>query len=164
MAESGTSHYRYEVVIYWSDEDDAFIAEIPELAGCAADGATPSEAIVNIRTVIGEWIKTAKELGRTLPEPARLSDSHSTDGIEWTQLAESSLEFWLDEEENIYADLAKSPARKMWTNYDGEADVLYVHFEEVPASDHSEIGDEGIILDYQDKKLVGLTILDASKR
>jgi len=53
---------------------------------------------------------------------------------------------------------------EMWLDYDDAVDVLYVHFEEVPASNHSEKGDEGIILDYRDKHLVGLTILDASKR
>ena len=103
-------------------------------------------------------------MGRTLPEPTRLSDSLSTDGIDWTKLAESSLEFWLDEKENVYADLAKSPARKIWLDYDDAADVLYVHFEETPVSDHSEMGDDGIILDYRDQNLVGLTILDASQR
>lgn len=60
---------RYEVVIYWSDEDQAFIAEIPELPGCAADGATYQEAIANAEVVIREWIETALELGRTVPEP-----------------------------------------------------------------------------------------------
>lgn len=54
MTESGMSHNRYEIVIRWSNEDNAFIAEIPELAGCAADGSTYSEAIANIRTVSGE--------------------------------------------------------------------------------------------------------------
>ena len=164
MTESGMSHNRYEIVIRWSNEDNAFIAEIPELAGCAADGPTYSEAIANIRTVSGEWIKTAKELGRTLPEPTRLSDSLSTDGIEWTKLAESSLEFWIDEEEDVYADLAKASSRKLWLDYDGAADVLSVHFEEPPTSDHSKMGDDGIVLDYRDQNLVGLTILDASQR
>ncbi len=58
----------------------------------------------------------------------------------------------------------KLPARKMWLNYDAEVDVLYVHFEEKPASTHSEMTDEGIILDYSDERLVGLTILNASQR
>jgi predicted RNase H-like HicB family nuclease len=61
--------YRYEVIIYWSEEDQAFIGEVPELAGCAADGATYSEAISNVEVVIGEWIETARELGRPIPEP-----------------------------------------------------------------------------------------------
>jgi predicted RNase H-like HicB family nuclease len=61
--------YRYEVIIYWSEEDQAFIAEVPELAGCAADGATYAEAISNVEVVIGEWIETARELGRPIPEP-----------------------------------------------------------------------------------------------
>lgn len=58
----------------------------------------------------------------------------------------------------------KLPARKLWLDYDDEADVLYVHFEEKPASTHSEMTDAGILLDYRDETLVGLTILDASQR
>jgi predicted RNase H-like HicB family nuclease len=61
--------YRYEVVIYWSEEDQAFIAEVPELAGCAADGATYAEAVANVEVIIDEWIETAKKLGREIPEP-----------------------------------------------------------------------------------------------
>jgi predicted RNase H-like HicB family nuclease len=60
---------RYEVIIYWSAEDGAFIAEVPELAGCAADGPTPHEALANVEVVAREWIETARELGRTVPEP-----------------------------------------------------------------------------------------------
>lgn len=60
---------KYELIIYWSEDDQAFIAEAPELAGCAADGATYSEAVANIQVVIDEWIETAKELGRDVPEP-----------------------------------------------------------------------------------------------
>lgn len=60
---------KYEVIIYWSDEDHAFIAEVPELPGCMADGATYKEALANAETVIQEWIETAKELGRPIPEP-----------------------------------------------------------------------------------------------
>jgi len=60
---------KYEIIIYWSEEDQAFIAEAPELAGCAADGATHQEALVNLEVVIQEWIETAKELGRPIPEP-----------------------------------------------------------------------------------------------
>lgn len=59
----------YEVIIYWSDEDQAFIAEVPELPGCAADGATYQEALANVEVVMQEWIETAKELGRPIPEP-----------------------------------------------------------------------------------------------
>ena len=58
----------------------------------------------------------------------------------------------------------KLPATKMWLDYDNDADVLYVHFEATPASTHSEMTDEGMILDFHDEKLVGLTILDASQR
>ena len=60
---------KYEVIIYWSDEDGAFIAEVPELAGCMADGATYQESLANAEITIQEWIETAKELGRPIPEP-----------------------------------------------------------------------------------------------
>lgn len=60
---------RYEVIIYWSAEDRAFIAEVPELLGCAADGATYHEALANVEVVIQEWIETARELKRPIPEP-----------------------------------------------------------------------------------------------
>ena len=60
---------RYEVIIFWSDEDQAFLAEVPELAGCMADGQTYQEALKNAEVAIDEWIETAKELGRPIPEP-----------------------------------------------------------------------------------------------
>ena len=60
---------RYEVILYWSDEDQAFIAEVPELPGCAADGNTYRQALANVEVVVQEWIETAKELGRPVPEP-----------------------------------------------------------------------------------------------
>jgi predicted RNase H-like HicB family nuclease len=60
---------RYEIVLYWSRDDEAFIAEVPELPGCAADGTTYQEALANAEVVIGEWIETARELGRLVPEP-----------------------------------------------------------------------------------------------
>lgn len=60
---------RYEVIIYWSDEDQAFIAEAPELAGCMADGKTHGDALTNLEVVVSEWIETAKDLGRAVPEP-----------------------------------------------------------------------------------------------
>ena len=63
------SKHRYEVIIYWSEDDDAFIAEVPELAGCIADGASYEEALQNIHVIIDEWIETAKSLGRTIPTP-----------------------------------------------------------------------------------------------
>jgi predicted RNase H-like HicB family nuclease len=59
----------YEIIIYWSDEDAAFIAEVPELPGCAADGATHAEALANVEVVIGEWIETAREMNREIPRP-----------------------------------------------------------------------------------------------
>lgn len=59
----------YEIILHWSEVDQAFIAEVPKLAGCAADGATYQEALANIEIVIAEWIETARELGRPIPEP-----------------------------------------------------------------------------------------------
>ena len=60
---------KYEIILYWSEEDQAFIAQVPELSGCAADGATRQEALANAELVIAEWLKTASELGRPIPEP-----------------------------------------------------------------------------------------------
>lgn len=63
------TRHRYEIILYWSEDDCAYIAEVPELAGCAADGASYREALENVETVIVEWVETAKELGRPVPEP-----------------------------------------------------------------------------------------------
>jgi predicted RNase H-like HicB family nuclease len=60
---------KYEVIIYWSEEDSAFIAEVPELSGCMADGETYQEALANVETIIQEWLETAREIGRPIPEP-----------------------------------------------------------------------------------------------
>ncbi|MBU1299321.1 MAG: type II toxin-antitoxin system HicB family antitoxin [Bacteroidetes bacterium] len=60
---------RYEVIIYWSEEDQAFIAEVPELLGCMADGLTYQEALKNVEVIIKEWIEAAKSLGREIPKP-----------------------------------------------------------------------------------------------
>ena len=60
---------RYEVIIYWSQDDQAFVAEAPELPGCMADGKSHQEALANLEVAICEWIKTAKELRRSIPEP-----------------------------------------------------------------------------------------------
>lgn len=60
---------KYEIIIYWSQEDNAFIAEVPELPGCMADGKTYRQALSNAEVVIREWIDTAKELGRAVPQP-----------------------------------------------------------------------------------------------
>jgi predicted RNase H-like HicB family nuclease len=60
---------KYEIIIYWSADDDSFIAEVPELPGCMADGETYQEALANAEVIIQEWMETAKELGRTVPEP-----------------------------------------------------------------------------------------------
>jgi len=64
-----SNNYKYEIIIYWSEEDNAFIAEAPELPGCAADGSTYTEALANIDVIMQEWIDTATELGRAIPEP-----------------------------------------------------------------------------------------------
>jgi len=61
--------FKYEIIIYWSNEDGAYIAEVPELPGCIADGTTYREVLENITQVIEEWLETAKELGRNIPEP-----------------------------------------------------------------------------------------------
>lgn len=61
--------YKYEILIYWSEEDKLYIAEVPELAGCMSDGKTPVEALNNVEIVIKEWIEVAKELGRDIPLP-----------------------------------------------------------------------------------------------
>ena len=60
---------KYEIIMYWSQEDQAFIAEVPELPGCAADGSTYQQALANVEVVIKGWLETAKELGRSIPEP-----------------------------------------------------------------------------------------------
>jgi predicted RNase H-like HicB family nuclease len=60
---------KYEVIIYWNEEDQAFLAEVPELPGCMADGASTHEALANVEMVAREWIETARELGREIPEP-----------------------------------------------------------------------------------------------
>jgi len=61
--------HRYEVIIYWSEEDNAYIAEVPELPGCMADGATYEEALKSVKVIIDEWIETAKSMGREIPVP-----------------------------------------------------------------------------------------------
>ena len=63
------NNLRYEVIIYWSEQDQAFIAEVPELSGCAADGPSYQKALAAVEVVINEWIETAKELGRKIPKP-----------------------------------------------------------------------------------------------
>ncbi len=60
---------RYEILIYWSQEDQAFIAEVPELTGCAADGETYQQALQNVEIIMQEWIETATEKGRPIPQP-----------------------------------------------------------------------------------------------
>ena len=60
---------RYEIIIYWSDEDDAFLAEVPELPGCMADGRTYHEALTNAEQIIEEWLDTATIEGRPIPRP-----------------------------------------------------------------------------------------------
>lgn len=61
--------HKYERIIYWSNEDSKFIVEVPELSGCMADGQTAAEALENAEIIIDEWIETAQELGREVPEP-----------------------------------------------------------------------------------------------
>ncbi len=63
------NNLKYEITIYWSDINEAFIAEVPELAGCMADGQTYDEALANAQIVINQWIETATELNRLVPKP-----------------------------------------------------------------------------------------------
>ena len=63
--------FRYKIILYYSQEDEAFIAEVPELPGCAADGENYQEALQNVEVIMQEWIETAQDLGRTVPEPKR---------------------------------------------------------------------------------------------
>jgi predicted RNase H-like HicB family nuclease len=60
---------KYEIIIYWSEQDQSFIAEVPELAGCMADGKTYQSALKNVEQIISEWIETAQMTGRLVPEP-----------------------------------------------------------------------------------------------
>ncbi len=60
---------KYELIIYWSNEDDCFVVEVPELPGCMADGKTYQEAVSNVEVIIQEWIETARNIGRPIPEP-----------------------------------------------------------------------------------------------
>jgi predicted RNase H-like HicB family nuclease len=61
--------YKYEIIVFWSDEDGRFVVEVPELPGCMADGETYEQAVQNAQIIISEWIETAKGLGREIPEP-----------------------------------------------------------------------------------------------
>lgn len=60
---------KYERIVYWSYDDECWLAEVPELAGCMADGSTPEEALENVEVAISEWIETAQSIGRSVPEP-----------------------------------------------------------------------------------------------
>ena len=61
--------YKYEVIVQWSEKDQVYIIEVPELPGCMSDGKTYEEALKNIQLIISEWVETAKELGREIPKP-----------------------------------------------------------------------------------------------
>jgi predicted RNase H-like HicB family nuclease len=65
---------KYQIVIYWSNEDHTFLVEVPELPGCMADGATYQEAVANAEVIINEWLETAQELGSPIPEPKGAAD------------------------------------------------------------------------------------------
>jgi predicted RNase H-like HicB family nuclease len=60
---------KYELIMYWSEEDNTFVVEVPELPGCMADGTTQNEALLNVQIVIDQWIETAQALGREIPKP-----------------------------------------------------------------------------------------------
>ncbi len=61
--------YKYELIIYWNEEDQSYLVEVPELPGCMADGETYQKALANVETVISEWIETARIIGREIPQP-----------------------------------------------------------------------------------------------
>ncbi len=61
--------YKYELIVFWSDEDERYVVEVPELPGCMADGKTYEEAVKNTQQIIFEWIETAESLGREIPQP-----------------------------------------------------------------------------------------------
>ncbi len=61
--------YKYELIIYWSDDDQGYVVEVPELPGCMADGKTYEDAVQNTQEIIFEWIETAEGLGREIPQP-----------------------------------------------------------------------------------------------
>ena len=61
--------YRYELIVFWSDEDARFVVEVPELPGCKADGETYEQAVQNAQVIIAEWIETAQSIGREIPQP-----------------------------------------------------------------------------------------------
>lgn len=61
--------YKYQIIMYWSFDDNCYITEVPELPGCMSDGSTPQEAISNTQIIIAEWIETAKMRGQKIPEP-----------------------------------------------------------------------------------------------
>ena len=63
------NQYKYEIIVYWSNEDEAYVAEVPELPGCMADGKTYEDVIKNVQIIISEWIDTTKSLGRPIPKP-----------------------------------------------------------------------------------------------
>ena len=63
------NQYKYEIIVYWSNEDEAYIAEVPELPGCMADGKTYEDVIKNVQRIISEWIETTKSLERSIPKP-----------------------------------------------------------------------------------------------
>jgi predicted RNase H-like HicB family nuclease len=62
-------NWKYEMIVYWSQEDQAYVVEVPELPGCMADGPTYQQAVAKAEDIIGEWIETARELGRSVPQP-----------------------------------------------------------------------------------------------
>ena len=62
-------NYKYEIIIYWSEDDNSYLVEVPELDGCKSDGQTYQEALSNVELIISEWIETAKLIGRKIPKP-----------------------------------------------------------------------------------------------
>ena len=69
LSEKVTQMYKYELIIFWSEEDNRYVVEVPELTGCMADGLTYEKAIQNAQKIISEWIETAESIGREIPQP-----------------------------------------------------------------------------------------------
>jgi predicted RNase H-like HicB family nuclease len=117
---------RFEVIIYWSDADGAFIAEAPELPGCVADGPTYQTAVANVEVVIGEWLASARETGRSIPEPkGRLQPAKAAPKPGYTELQGRYLAFI-----DAYTKMHRQPP--------AESD-LQRHFGVTPPSIHQMI-------------------------
>ena len=113
-----SSNHRYEIILHWSDEDQTYIAEVPELEWCAADGATYQEAVANVEIVVGEWIETAIDKGWTVPEPKgrRLGFARPRSGCAGEQWMESTMDDpgFTKSSGNVFLDLGLPDAEELF--------------------------------------------------